>query len=378
MAAGLGLLFAGLAGGARGVSDTMEQEQKVNDESRLMKLRSDLDEQKSLRIAEANRVATRQAGIQQGRDIDTATSRLQNERDASAINAANAGVEGGSSMTASDAAVLRDKPEARKAYGLLNANRQTDLEDRATAAEKLGYLDAARETRGALQTEVTNQRNQNLDENTKQAQKDEKEWRNKQAELAAKREDRSKAYDDAMLAYNKSRAAKSDADSERRADSELRAATTSSMKGWETEAKDLQRQMSSSDFQMLPPDQQQLVKADLENARNQARSLRTRLSSAGIEAPAGPDKPFNPADFRAKPASGGAAKPSNVTTVPNPVQQEASAPRATPKDMALRGIDTAINDTVRALAAAGNRGDKEEAARLNSLLQEQQAAKARM
>ena len=66
-------------------------------------------------------------------------------------------------------------------------------------------------------------------------------------------------------------------------------------------------------------------------------------------------------------------------TVPNPVQQDAApASQASPKDLALLGIDTAINDTVRALAAAGNRGDKAEAARLNSLLQEQQAAKAKM
>ena len=65
--------------------------------------------------------------------------------------------------------------------------------------------------------------------------------------------------------------------------------------------------------------------------------------------------------------------------MPNPIQQDsAPQPQASPKDMALQGIDAAIMQTVRGLTAATNRGDKEEATRLNSLLQEQQAAKARM
>jgi len=379
MAGGLGLLFSGLAGASKGLATGMEDERQTAERANLETLRSKLEEEKALRIAEAGRVATRQAGIQQGKDIDSATVQLQNERDASAINAANSGVEGGSNMTAADAAVLRDKPEARKAYGLLNPNRQSDLEDRATAAEKLGYLDAARETRGALQTEITNQRNQNIDENTKQAQKDEKEYRQQQADRADKRERREAGYQSSMLEFNKSRAKSLDAKEERAVEANERAATTSSMKGWETEAKDIQRQMASSDFQMQPPELQAAVKAELANAREKARELRTRLSGVGIEAGPGPDKPFNPADFRIGKPSGSAAPKAGGVTVPNPVQQDAApASQASTKDMALRGIDTAINDTVRALAAAGNRGDKDEAARLNSLLQEQQAAKAKM
>lgn len=375
MAGGLGLLFSGLAGASKGLATGLDDEQQTADRMKLETLRSNLEEQKALRIAEAGRVATRQAGIQQGQDIDSSVNQMQNQRDAEAINAANAGVEGGSNMSAADAAVLRNQPEARKAYGLLNPTRQSDLEDRANAAEKLGYLDAARETRGALQTEVANQRNKDVDASTNRRLDQQDERQASLDKYNQRREDRLDRLATAQLSFQQARAGKEDARSEQMAEREQRNATVAAMKGAETDAKALQKEMADP---MLAPEQKTVLQSQLDTARADARRFRNALGGAGIEGGGAPDKPFNPADFRTNKSGGSTPVKQGGTTVPNPIQQDAPVSQASPKDLAVRGIDTAINDTVRALAAAGNRGDKAESERLNNLLQEQQAAKARM
>ncbi len=372
----LGLLFSGLSGAGKGLAASAEQDQRVYDEQRLMAERSRLDEEKANRIAEAQANRQRQAGIKQGQDIDLATTNLQNERDAAAINASNSGVEGGSSMSPADAQVLRNQPEARKAYGLLTPTRQSDLEDRATAAEKLGYLDAAKETRGQLQTEVTNQRNQAIDESTNK-RLDQQDAANKATQqYQQRREDRLDRLASAQLEFSKARANKDDARAEQMADREQRSATVAAMKGVETDLKILQRDMADP---MLQPEQKAVLQGQKDQLMAEHNRYRSALAGAGIDNSAKPDKPFNPADFRTGKPAGGNTPSKGVTTVDNPVQQS-SAPstQESPKDMAVKGLDAAINTTVRSLAAANNRGDKQEAARLNSLLQEQQAAKAKL
>lgn len=322
--AGLGVLFAGLSGAGRALASSAQEEQRVNDESRLMAERARLEEEKALRIDEARRKSERQAGVQMGADISTATADLQNQRDAEAINAAN-----GSQMTAADAAVLRNNPEARKAYGLLGSSRQTDLEDRATAAERLGYLDAAKETRGQLQTEFVNQRTIKQDENADARLKAEQAWREKQADLAAKREDRMMRVQEAQLAFTRSRAAKSDSDESKMAEREARMATTAALKGYETEIRQLAKDAADP---LLAPEQKAVVQQQIDEARAEAARLRKALSGAGLEGakPAAKDGLPDLSQYAIGGASSGTSAGSNGNPVgggPVPARLTADAQR---------------------------------------------------
>lgn len=136
---GLGVLFAGLSGAGKSVAEDIETRQKYDHEAAMLKERADLEEQKQLAIDMAKRNRDAADRTKQGKDISEGVTALQNERDAAAINAKE-----GSNMTAEDAAVLRNNPEARKAYGLLGSSRQSEFEDRATVAQNLGYTDTAK------------------------------------------------------------------------------------------------------------------------------------------------------------------------------------------------------------------------------------------
>lgn len=370
--AGFGLLLAGLSGAGKGLAASAEQEQKVSDEQMLMKQRSDLEEQKQLRIAEATRQATRQAGIKQGQDIGSAVTQMQNERDAAAINAANAGVEGGSNMTAADAQVLRDQPEARKAYGLLNPTRQSELEDRATAAERLGYLDAAKETRGTLQTEITNQRNEALDKSTNKRLDQQAEQNKATQEYQQRREDRLDRLASAQLEFSKARANKEDARSEQMAAREERMATVAAMKGVETDLKMIQKDLADP---MLAPEQKAVLQTQRDQLMSEHNRYRAALAGTGIEGAAAPSKPFNPADFALN--KGGSPGKQGGTTVPNPLANDKTAEPQNTKAMAVSAIDSALAKVSRDLASANARGDKAEVERLTAQFNELSQGRAR-
>lgn len=278
--AGLGILFGALSGAGKGLAQSAEQDQKVSDQMRLEAERSRLDEERTARIEEARAQRQRQAGVQQGQDIGSVVNQMQNQRDADAINAANAGVEGGSNISAADAQILRTQPAARQAYGLLNPTRQSDLEDRATAAEKLGYLDAAKETRNTLQTEITNQRNQSLDESMNKRLDQQAEANKISQEYQNRREDRLDRLASAQMAFSQARANKEDARADQMAEREQRQATAAAMKGAETDIKGLQKEMADP---MLAPEQKQVLQNQLDLARSDARRFRASLGGAGIE-----------------------------------------------------------------------------------------------
>lgn len=378
--AGLGLLFAGLSGAGKGLAAGAEQDQKVADEQRLMAERSRLDEEKANRIAEAQATRTRQAGIKQGQDIGAATTNLQNQRDADAINAANSGVDGGSNMTAADAQVLRNQPAARQAYGLLNPTRQSDLEDRATAAEQLGYLDAAKETRSQLQTEVTNNRNEANDVTANKRLDQQVEMQKATMEYQNRREDRLDRLANAQLAFSQARAGKEDARAEQMAEREQRSATVSAMKGVETDLKMLQRDMADP---MLPPEQKSILQAQKDQLMTEHARYRKALSGAGIEGSQAPSKPFNPNDFK---LGGGDSKSSSntpsssagekVRTVPNPLQMDTPTP-AVSKQLAVTALEKSLSQTSRDLAAANASGNKAEIARLSDQFKELSQARSR-
>lgn len=370
--AGVGLILGALSGGGKGLAASADQDAREAAESRLMQQRAQLEEEKAARIDELRRTRDRQAGVKMGEDIDAATSQMQNQRDAEAINASQ-----GSQVSAEDAAVLRNNPAARKAYGLLDANRQTGLEDRAAAAEKLGYLDAARESRGQLQTELTNQRNEANDKSANR-RLDQQEARQKSLdEYNARREGRMDRLASAQLTFQKARAEKEDSRATQIAEREQRAATQSAMKGAEQDIKGLQKEMADP---LLAPEQKQVLQRQLEQARREARQYREALSGAGLEGSQVPSKPFDPDNYAL--GDKGAAK-SGGKSVPNPVSDNRAAPQPaakaqSPQQMAVSGLEAAIGKTVRALTDATNRGDKEEAKRLQELLEEQQRARAKL
>lgn len=283
---GLGLLFAGLSGAGKGLADSAEQAQKVYDERALMEERARLEEEKLLRIDQVRSDRARSAGVKQGQDIGTETRRLQNERDAAAINSRE-----GSSMTAEDAQVLRDKPEARKAYGLLGASRTTDLEDRATSAENLGYLDAARETRGMLQTETANQRNADLDASTNRRLDVQEKNAKFAQEYQMRRESRMDRLAESQLTFQKARAEKEDARSGLIEIKEQRAATSAALRGANDDIKSLQKEAADP---MLEPEQKAIVDDQLKEARSEAARYREALAAVGVPGSKPAPKPNEP------------------------------------------------------------------------------------
>lgn len=386
--AGLGLLFAAASGAANGVSAAMGEEQRFNNEKALMAERARLEEEKSARIAER----TRAANQKQGEEISAATRQIQNQRDAEQINAKN-----NSSMTAEDADVLRDKPEARKAYGLLNSNRQSDLEDRATASQNLGYLDAAKEARGEIQTEINNQR---VDEGTKTANRrlDISEAHNrKMEELAARAESRRQALAESTLSFQKARATKDDSRQEAMTTREERAATAKALDGVNADIKTMQKELSNP---LLDPKEAIVIKEQINGLREESKRYRAALAGAGLagseaEPQGKPDveppqnkialllaNPDKAGDFDAKYGKGMASRylgSNNNKSMQNPTAQS-SAPekRQSPNEMAISGLDKAMDVTARQIAAASNRGDNAEVQRLLTIFEEQKQGKLRI
>lgn len=361
--------MGGVAGAGRGAAAVGAQGAQEEAERRLMADRAKLEEEKTARIEEARAARQRAAGVQMGQDISAEEERLRNIQDAEAINK-----QFGSSMTAEDAAALRGNEAARSAYGLLAPTRQSDLERRATAAENLGYLEAARESRGQLQTEIQGQRYEKEFESREKRLDQDAKFREQQAKMAESMAERRARMDEAELAFRKSQAAKASEREKDAGDRELRLATRDALAGVNNQLKSLEKEAADP---MLAPEQKDVIRGQMRDLRMEGERYRRALAWAGLEGSTAPSKPFDPDDFR----TGGS----------QPAQREASAPRApaarqpaaapvdlqTPSQQAVRGLDLAIQNTVRALTDASNRGDRAEVDRLNSLLQEQQAAKAR-
>ncbi len=374
----------GLGGVLNSVADSygrrIENEQRANlmaerDKAELVRARAIAEMQDEFAIRKDDRA--RAAGMKEGREIDAEVDSRMAARDAADISKVDDPEL--RNLSREELAQLRTDPEARAKFGVLNApTRKEELETRASAAGKLGYGEAAKETRGLLQTEIQNERVANADKNAERRA----DAADKNAEFMQKyqmrREDRMDRMAESTLAFQKARANKEDAKSEGMAEREQRAATAKALDGVNSDIKMLAKEAADP---MMAPEQKAVVNQQLEQARNEAKRYRAALAGAGLdgsaEAPKGePKEPFDPAKYM----SGGKAAPSTQTA--KPAQASASAaPRAEsrqPKEMAIDGLDAAISKTARDMAAAGNRGDKAEVARLNAQLQEQQRAKVRI
>lgn len=315
---GFGMLLGGLGRAGDALADSAAQNQKFSDERALLEERSRLEEQKTLRIDEAKRVAVRAADLRQGQEITSAARSAANERDASAINTAN-----GSNMSASDADIFRDKPEARKAYGLLESTRKTDLEDRANAAERLGYLDAAKETRAQIQTEVANKRNEDNDKSTnRRLDKQEADSAFLQ-KIQLRREDRRDNLAEATLEYQKVRGGKEDARAEQAALNGQREATKIALKSASDDIKALEKEKETATPAQIALYDQQIATLRSETARH-----RRALASAGLDGSEAPPRKggFDPSKYEPqnpKPGAGDPAAPAKPKAEP--------APQAKPK-----------------------------------------------
>ena len=291
---GLGMLLSGLSSGGNAVAANADQEtrmsnertlmeERLNHEKMLIAERAKIDTEKQLSIDKTLKERSREYGILQGKEIESESNRAMNERDASAINAKE-----GSKMTAEDAQVLRNNPAARKAYGLPETTRQSSLEDRANAAEKLGYLDAAREIRGQIRNEI---------QDTKNAD---------QTDLANKREDRILKFQEESLkrqdqnakqnAYYQNQMLKASSDRDVLSNTrEQRAATAKALDGVNSLISQTNKEIKDT----IDPNDKKELQGKLRVLQDESMIYRKSLAGAGLEGSvrSSPEKPFNPADF---------------------------------------------------------------------------------
>jgi hypothetical protein len=281
---GMGLLFGALAGAGGAVADIAKRDQDSTNEEKRARMLADLEEQKILRIEEARALRQRQAGIAQGSQISSEAKRLLGESDAAALNA-----KFGTSATAEDAAVLAANPEARKAYGLPAVDRLGSLETRATAAENLGYLEASKEARGLIQTEITNLRNEANDKAT-----------NRRLDMAEANSARSAARQEALaaaqIAHMKSQAAYQSNRDELQDKKEARLATYNALNGANQDIKSIEKQLSDP---MIDEKLKGILSIQLSTTRDEAKRLRVALAGAGLGGSAVPEPKtgFDPSKY---------------------------------------------------------------------------------
>jgi hypothetical protein len=365
-------MMAGLMSGiGRGLSAAGYMGAELFSRQALEEQRSKLEEEKFMRIDEARRQRDGAARLQQGQDITSSVRSSQNERDAAAINAAN-----GSTMTPADAEVLRDKPEARKAYGLMAQTRQSDLEDRGNAAESLGYLDAAKESRGQLQTEIANQRNKDIDASTNKRLDIQQEHNAEMMKFQMRRENRLDGLAASELAFRKARAGKEDARAEEMASREQRTATAKALDGVNADIKILTRDMAEA----TSPELKTVIQRELDYARGEAKRYRSALAGAGLDGSedktAG--KAFNPADF---PLSGGGKKESASiktpasTEAPPPATRTNVAPR---QPQANEGVDVSNDPVLKSIRESMSQIDGSDPKNVDKVLAYGNAKNARL
>ena len=285
--AGLGLLFAGLSGAGKSIAEDIGEKQKNDHAMMLMKERADLEEQKQLAIDAAKRSRDAADRTKQGADISAGVTNLQNERDAAAINAKE-----GSNMTAADAAVLRNNPEARKAYGLLSATatesdmRQSQLRDEGSVAGGLGYSDVEKTKSAELRTEVQDAR-------AEAATKDANRRMDENEAYRRRSEARRAAIDEARLQREKDESVKTDAKQDQIQKREERLATSKNLDSVTQDIKALESSLKSAKKDFDDAGIKEATES-LSAARTEAAGYRKLLQSVGIkqtgEAPA-KDKP---------------------------------------------------------------------------------------
>lgn len=152
----LNAVAAGLGGAATSLADSYGKRNVAIEEDRLMKERARLDTERLRTVAQLQEefaikgeTRKREAAITEGREIDAAVADMQNERISKKVYA-----DEGPNLSSEDVHTMRSKPGGSRIDGLLHSTRQTDLEDKADVAAKLGYRDSAKGYREEAKTEA--------------------------------------------------------------------------------------------------------------------------------------------------------------------------------------------------------------------------------
>lgn len=158
----MGILMGALGGmGAAGqemFSARMKSDMARDNELAVGKQRSDLE----LERQRTMEVFKRNANLKAGQEINAAAGKMTADRLGKQIDNLNDPEIG--KLSPEDKALLANAtPEQQKEVGILGGSRAQKYDDRATAAENLGYLDQAREARGQQQVEITRERNDKID-----------------------------------------------------------------------------------------------------------------------------------------------------------------------------------------------------------------------
>lgn len=201
-----GFLQGAAEAGAGIIDRQMQDESVLNRQKALADYAEQLEEKKQ---------RTRmQLQAELGQKINDSADQAYRQRIADRINADN-----GSSMTADDAKEIARNPNAMKAYGIIERTRAQELDDKASAADKIGATDQAKMIRDQQNVEI------NRENNERRVKADED--RNKIAQAQIDQRDR---YSSALLEQREKESDRRHSEAMARIDA-MAAKTTSAGKG---------------------------------------------------------------------------------------------------------------------------------------------------
>lgn len=176
-----GLSAAGYAGADMYAKGALEDQRALIQAERDARL-AEISEQASIRMEDRKRTQS----AADGHAINDGAGEVNRARMAGVINSRN-----GSSMTADDAKVLENNPDAIKAYGMEPRSRSQEYDDKINVAEGRGLMAQAKELRGQQDIEIrrgSEERRLVADENRSKAaaaetarkEKHDEDWRKAQ------------------------------------------------------------------------------------------------------------------------------------------------------------------------------------------------------
>jgi hypothetical protein len=287
-----GIIAQGLAGAVAGAaqgaynSSVEDQKQKMLTlrEEQLAKLRSDLNmKETGARIdAETAAVPVREEakrGIiaKQMQGVSAREEEMKRMEEQAALQRTNAGnTVPGTDVTADEAAGM--PPETRKLYDLPVDDEQSRYRRRIKAAEQEGVLDAAKDARAGLNTEITSAKNDKQNEIA-----------NKRADLVAETQRQAAERADRLASVREASVARAESGQTERAklanEREQRMATQSALKSVQDDLRRLQTELKTE----FDPNAQSAIKTQIANLTREQAQYRSALGGAGIQGQPGPE-----------------------------------------------------------------------------------------
>ena len=283
-----GLIASALAGGLTGAAE-------AGGKAMFEQMKSDLEEQKTLRIAEATE-ARKNAPMERFSGLVSAKMGEQVPVEAAPAAQYSSGQGLDPSRTPDLIARINALPDSNPDKAPMLAQLQSQLEaNQKTEQEKVAgktkprtfdeAVESARQESALSDAAAFNAGESMFAEDRKNKianKKDEAANRRLdiQEEYTHRREDRLDRLASAQLAFQQVSAGKQDSRAEQAAAREERSATVAAMKGAEADIKQLQRDLADP---MLAPEQKSVLQSQLDVSRADARRYRNALGGAGIE-----------------------------------------------------------------------------------------------